>query len=163
MKWDDINNFGHWGIFDEECALYPEALSLLKQDLAGTEPFDTMWHMFKKECQSMRIVADNEKITVHVAQWMDDFPELICDCDGVEYLSDEQFEYVVDFCASSDFYFATELDDQEDLPRTATVEDIMKTATKIANRLNKSLEDSFNLLQELVGCAINNMGRDDCK
>lgn len=50
MKYDfsQFYNFGHYGIFEEEDALYPEVRGMLKEALVSDEDFNTGWGSFKK-------------------------------------------------------------------------------------------------------------------
>ena len=80
-SFEDICDFGHYGIFDEEEALYPEVRIMLKEALESEGDFNTGWHGFKKECQSMCVGANGDTITVSVAVFMGDPEDLMFDFD----------------------------------------------------------------------------------
>lgn len=149
-SFEDIDDFGRYGIFGEECALYPEARDMLNEALESEGDFNTGWHGFKKECQSMCVVAYGDTIIVSVAVFMDDPEDLMFDFDHGE-LTDEQVDEVLDMWWNSEY--STELDASREIPRNSSLIDIMKAATEMADELNDELEVGFAAMQDFVGIA----------
>jgi len=154
-SWSDVNDFGHYGITNSEDAFYPNVLEMITEELLSGNDFDTGWHGFKKELESMRIEACGDTITVCVHCYCDDMPdELISDCDNYELLTDKQIDEIMDYYCN-DNYYNTEYTESETLPRTATLEEILNVATNISNdltnRLNETYEFVNNTVQQILG------------
>lgn len=148
MNWEDINDFGHYGIFVDDYMFYSDVKEALIAALESGENFDTGWHGFKKELQSMRITADGDEITIEVWACCDDPEDLVWDCEESEGITDEQYQDILD-----DFYLTdhrTEYSGWEHIPRDSSLTDVMKVATEIADELNESLEDSYNAMKTIV-------------
>lgn len=154
-SWSDVNDFGHYGITNSEDTFYPNVLEMITKELLSGNDFDTGWHGFKKELESMRIEACGDTITVCVHCYCDDMPdELISDCDNYELLTDKQIDEIMDYYCN-DNYYNTEYTESETLPRTATLEEILNVATNISNdltnRLNETYEFVNNTVQQILG------------
>lgn len=154
-SWSDVNDFGHYGITNSEDIFYPNVLEMITEELLSGNDFDTGWHGFKKELESMRIEACGDTITVCVHCYCDDMPdELISDCDNYELLTDKQIDEIMDYYCN-DNYYNTEYTESETLPRTATLEEILNVATNISNdltnRLNETYEFVNNTVQQILG------------
>lgn len=147
MKFDfgKFYDFGHYGIFNKEDALYPEVREMLEEALKSGEDFDTGWGSFKKEIESIRIQAIDDVILLSVSCSMDDMPELIYDCENSEDLSDHEMDLILDDWDNSDY--TTDTEGERELPRNCTVLDIMKAATDICNECNTFLEEGFRFVQ----------------
>ena len=154
-SWNKINDFGHWGICDDESCLYPEVYSLLEKYLKSGNDFNTGWHGFKKEIQSMKIEAVDDDIKVHVWGGMDDMPDLIYDTENGEKLTEEQME-IVEAVWDSEFWACTEQIKRGSLSRNCSVNDILSLAVKLSNEINDELEHWFQYLENVVKGVIEN-------
>lgn len=140
----DFYDWGSWGVGD----LYNGNEELLKNALESGEDFDTEWHGFKKELESMRITRDSEGITVYVSACMDSaLEELDLIMDGIteeeaKKLTDEIVEEIREYLYE-DMEYCEECDDSETLPATATYEEIMAKATELIDGLHEQLHRSF--------------------
>ena len=150
MKYDfsQFYDFGHYGIFEEEDALYPEVRELLKEALASDEDFDTGWGSFKKEIESIRIQAIGYTIIVSVGESMDEIPDLIYDCDNADDLTDDEIDELVDCWDISDYQTDTYGDAYID--RNSSLKDILKVAAKLINECHDFLEAGFKYMQTNV-------------
>lgn len=150
MKYDfsQFYDFGHYGIFEEEDALYPEVRELLKKALASDEDFDTGWGSFKKEIESIRIQAIGDTIIVSVSESMDEIPDLIYDCDNVDDLTDDEIDELVDCWYLGDY--STDTDRDAYIDRDSSLEDILRVATKLINECHEFLEAGFKYMQTNV-------------
>ena len=150
MKYDfsQFYNFGHYGIFGEGDALYPEVRGMLKEALVSDEDFNTGWGCFKKEIESIRIQAIGDTIIVSVCESMDDIPDLIYDCDNSDDLTDDEIDELVDYWDISDYKTYTYRDAYID--RNSSLKDILKVATKLINECHDFLEAGFKYMQTNV-------------
>lgn len=148
-NWGDFYDFGHYGIFDEECCFYPEVLERLKADLASGGDFDSGWGGFKKELQSIRIQAVGDKITVSVSAYMDDVEDLIFDCENSDDLTDDDVDLILRLWYEN-YDATTETSEVDTLPRNSTVIDILKLAVSLARLCDDTLTESFNYMQGTV-------------
>lgn len=150
MKYDfsQFYDFGHYGIFEEKDALYPEVRELLKEALASDEDFDTGWGSFKKEIEYIRVQAIGDTIIVSVSESMDEIPDLIYDCDNADDLTDDEIDELVDCWYFGDYSTDTDLDAYID--RDSSLEDILKVATKLINECHDFLEAGFKYMQTNV-------------
>lgn len=123
----DFYDWGSWGIGD----FYDGNEELLKNALESGEDFDTGWHGFKKELESMRIIKDSGGVTVCVYADMDSALEgwdLITDGitdEEANMLTDEIVEEIRDHLYENTEY-CEECEDSETLPGNATYEDVIK-------------------------------------
>ena len=138
----DFDDWGSWGVGD----FYDGNEEELKFAIESGEPFDTGWHGFKKELQSMRVVRDENGTEVSVSEYMDEAfeqDELFCDFlenDEFDLLTDEKLEEIRDYLCLGDFVEETE--DSITL-QNPTFEDVMKAASECASYCEGRIHDSF--------------------
>lgn len=139
----NFDDWGSWGIGD----FYPGNEKKLKDAIESGEDFDTGWHGFKKEVQSMRIEKDHRGIEVSVHAEMDDAFEqmdLFTDfltSEELERITDEQVEEIRDYLYMTDF--SCEVTDSETIDRDSDFDKIMETASKVRGECYKTLNDNF--------------------
>ena len=144
----DFNDWGHYGIYDGKDMFYDNGQEL-SMFLESNIEFDTRWHGFKKEIQSMRVQRVFDKgIIVSVHEEMDDAIEqcdLICDCltdEEEELLTDEMIEEIRELLME-DVEFSSEETATEIIAEDATLEDVLKTATELSELCGNKLHESF--------------------
>lgn len=158
----DFDDWGSWGVGD----FYNENEEELRKAIESNEPFDTDWHGFKKEIQSMRVHRDGTEVEVQVFAEMDEAfgqYDLFCDFlkdDEFDLLTDEMVDEIRDYLCLGDFVEETE--DSITL-QNPTFEDVMKAARECANNCEERLHDSF---LECIGTTLyvmyeNDPNRDD--
>lgn len=153
----DFDDWGSWGVGD----FYDGNEEELKFAIESGEPFDTGWHGFKKELQSMRVVRDENGTEVSVSEYMDEAfeqDELFCDFlenDEFDLLTDEKLEEIRDYLCLGDFVEETE--DSITL-QNPTFEDVMKAASECASYCEERLYDSF---LECIGITLYAIYKDD--
>ena len=158
----DFDDWGSWGVGD----FYNGNEEELRKAIESGKPFDTGWHGFKKEIQSMRVCRDESGVEVQVFAAMDSALEqydLFCDFledDELELLTDEVVEKIRDYLYMGDYVEETE--DSITL-QNPTFDDVMKAASKCANYCEQRLHDSFI---ECIGTTLyvmyeNDSNRDD--
>ena len=148
FDFDQFYDFGHYGIFAEEEALYPQVRELLQKALDSGEDFDTGWHGFKKEIQSIRIKATGNEITVEVCQSMDEMPDLIFDCDGADDLTDDEIDEVMRVWYGSDY--TTDTYESALTERDGSIIEILTVATKLAENCSAFLNDGYEFVNGTV-------------
>lgn len=138
----DFYDWGSWGVGD----FYNGNEEELRKAIESGKPFDTGWHGFKKEIQSMRIHRDETGVEVQVSAAMDEvfeqedlFYDFLED-NEYELLTDEVVDEVRDYLFMGDFVEETE--DSITL-QNPTFDDVMKAASQCANYCYKRLHDSF--------------------
>jgi len=138
----DFDNWGSWGVGD----FYDGNEEELKSAIESGEPFDTGWHGFKKEIQSMRIHRDENGVEIQVCAAMDDvfeqydlFYDFLED-NECDLLTDEMVEEIRDYLCMGDFVEETE--DSITL-QNPTFEDVMKAASECESYCEERLHDSF--------------------
>lgn len=145
FNFDDWN-WGSWGVGD----FYDGNEKKLRDAIDSGKPFDTDWHGFKKELQSMRIQRTESKVIVSVSEYMDDLEDyaLILDCltdEEEQKITEEQLEEIRNqlyyLCWSE---FTTETSEEEELPVNATFEQIMDKAVELIDACGRQLETSFH-------------------
>lgn len=143
----DFYDWGSWGITGDASDLYHDVREMLEKALESGEDFDTGWHGFKKELESMRVRREGEKITVYVSAEMDscfEEPDLIYDCltdEEAEKLTDEMIESIREELMWADF--VEESGDEETFPAYASLSDIMTSAKYMIGLCNERLHESF--------------------
>lgn len=144
----DFNDWGHYGIYDGKDMFYDKGQEL-SMFLASNIEFDTGWHGFKKEIESMRVQrVFDEGILVSVHAEMDDAMEqcdLICDCltdEEENLLTDDMIEEIRDLLMA-DMEFSSEETATEIIKEDSTLEDVMKTASQLSKSCNDKLHESF--------------------
>ncbi len=142
-----FNDFGHYGIYDGEDALYPEVKVMLEGALKSGKDFDTGWHSFKHEFQSIMVKANGERLTVFVAVEMDEPEDLVWDCDPGD-LTDDQAEEVLSIWFEDGW--SSWKDDNINLPRNSSLSDVIKAATELSEECSQYLEDGFQAMQDII-------------
>ena len=139
----DFDDWGSWGIGD----FYNGNEEELRKAIESGEPFDTGWHGYKKELQSMRVIRDENGIEVSVYAYMDEALEQtelfddFLEYDEWDLLTDEKLEEIRDYLCWGDFVEETE--DSFTFPNGATFDEVMKKAHELADYCDKRLQDSF--------------------
>lgn len=143
-KFESFNDWGSWGVGD----FYEDPLKILRGAVASGKPFDSGWHSWKKELQSMRIVRDDVSTTIEVSEYMDDpygDHELLGDFledDEWEKLDDETLETL-----NEKFYEHDVVDEVQDeysgLPRNATFNEIIEKARELMKGCSERLNEAF--------------------
>ena len=139
----DFDDWGSWGVGD----FYDGNEEELRKAIESGEPFDTGWHGFKKELQSMRICRDEDGITVEVGECMDEafgeedlFYDFLED-DEFELLTEENLEEIRDYLAMGDF--VEETSESETISSDATFDQVMEKASELMQFCSDRLHDSF--------------------
>lgn len=148
-KWDEVNDFGHYGIFDEPYYFYDDVKEMIENDLRSGKDFDTGWHGFKKEIEAIRIHAVGDVICIGVYGGMDEMPELIYDCDGAEKLTEEQ-EEKIQHIWDLELWTKTEDVRKIEVSRNSTINEIVKAATKALREIDSELKECFEFLEGTV-------------
>lgn len=153
--WNDVLDFGHYGIYAGEDALYDHNLEALKKELASGKDFNTGWHGFKKEIESLKVSAFGSKITVEVAASCDEMPyDLVSDCDGGDDLTDDEIDEVYNlYCGN--FEATTDTDASGELDRSATVMDILTLASELMDGCQNTLHETYEFVQGCVTECLN--------
>ena len=141
----DFMDWGSWGLVD----FYDDTEAELREAMESGRNFDTHWHGFKKTEYSLRIVRDDQEMTVCVHQNMDsafDEAALIYDCltsEEEDKLTDEMIDEIQDIlCFEPDFM--EECDGEMTLDRNDSFDDIVQTATELAQACDNKLTDAFH-------------------
>lgn len=143
----DFFDWGSWGITGDASDLYANSRKELEDALNSGEDFDTDWHGFKKELESMRVSRKNGRITVEVSAEMDSLyedPDLIFDCvtdEEAERITGEMIDAIREELEWTDFRETSS--DMDVLPADASIDDIMKSAKHMIDLCNQELHDSF--------------------
>ena len=143
----DFNNWGSWGITGDASDLYADSGKELEDALNSGEDFDTDWHGFKKELESMRVSRKNGRIIVEVYAETDSIYEdsaLIFDCvtdEEAERITEEMIDAIREELNWTDYREGSE--EMEWLPTDASLDDIMRSAREMIDICNQELHDSF--------------------
>lgn len=146
FNFDDDWNWGSWGVGD----FYDGNEKKLRDAIDSGKPFDTDWHGFKKELQSMRIQRTDDKIIVSVCEYMDDLEDyaLIYDClteEEERKITEKQLADIRDqLCDAFWCEFTTETSEEEELPVDATFDQVMAKASELMDACSRHLKTSFN-------------------
>lgn len=150
-------DWGFWGITGYPYDLYEDVEQELREAIESGEPFDTDWHGFKKELDSMRIYRENNgEIVVEVSAYMDSVYEdamLIYDCltpEEEKLLTDTMIDEILDKLPWGEF--VEEIEDSDILPPDSTIEDVMKKANELINECNDRLLESYKIC---IGITLN--------
>ena len=138
----DFNDWGSWGVGD----FYSDTEKLLRDAIDSGEPFDTQWHGFKKEIQSMRIARDHDGITVSVSESMDEGPDLIFDVlldNEDDLLTEDMIEQILDNLAA-DMEFTDTTNYLEHLSSEATFDQVIAAAKALAAACGAKLKECFH-------------------
>lgn len=145
----DFYDWGKWGVGD----FYNGNEELLKNALSSGEDFDTNWHGFKKELESMRIAKDSNGVTVSVSAYMDSALEewdLICDGiseDEEAMLTEDIVEEIREalYRAMWADMYCEECENTAVLPASATFDEIIAKASELMEGCYNKLHESFRL------------------
>ena len=139
----DFGDWGSWGIGD----FYNGNEEALRSAIESGNNFDTGWHGYKKELQSMRIFRDEDGITVSVYEYMDEvfeqaelFYDFLTD-EEAEILTDEMIEEIREYLEMGDF--VEEIEDEETIPSDATFDQVMSKAKELMQACSDRLHESF--------------------
>lgn len=141
---DVFNEWGSWGVGD----FHEKPMLTLKEAIAKGKPFDTGWHGWTKELQSMRILQKGDSVHVFCHAYMDDpygDHELLGD-----FLEEGEWEKIDDEetldWLEGEFFMYDIFDsaDEEDvLPYGSSFEDIIKRAGELMKSCENRLNESF--------------------
>ena len=140
----DFNDWGSWGVGD----FYKGNDTELQDAIKSKKPFDTGWHGFKKELQSMRISRTEDGTKIEVSEYMDEAleeTELFCDFltdEELNLLTDEMIDEIRRLLYEGDFVEDTQ--EFDILPYDATFEQIMQKASELMNTCSRTLQNSFH-------------------
>ena len=140
---DVFNAWGSWGVGD----FYEKPMLTLKEAIAKGKPFDTGWHGWTKELQSMRILQKGDSVHVFCHAYMDDpygDHELLGDFleEGEwEKLDDEALEELENEFFQNDV--TDNADEECDLPYDASFDDIIHKAKELMDACESRLNESF--------------------
>ena len=135
--------WGSWGVGD----FYQRPEQLLREVIENGKPFDTGWHDWTKELQSMRIVRKKHATHIKCHAFMDDpyeDHELLGDFleDGEwEKLDDEALEELENEFFQNDI--SDNADEECDLPYDASLDDIIHKAKELMDACESRLNESF--------------------
>lgn len=141
---NDFDDWGSWGVGDMR-----NGGDDLRKAIESGEPFDSGWHGWKKELQSMRVQrVDSGEISVECYQEMDSALEqrdLFYDFltgDEAERLDDEMVEEIRALLFEGDF--VEEVSYDEDLPADATYEQVIETAKELMQDCDDTLKEAYH-------------------
>ena len=139
----DFDDWGKWGVGD----FYTEAEDLLKEAIASGKTFDTGWHGYKKEIESMRIQRDAEHITISCSTSMDEvfeqydlFSDFLTN-EEMEKLSDDLVVSIRDALMWGDFSEDAEGDVQ--IPAGSDYDTVIRQAEELMQECSDRLDDYF--------------------
>ena len=142
MAWD-FDDWGSWGIGDMR-----NGEDELRKAIESGECFDTGWHGWKKEIQSMRIQRTEENFVIECYMEMDSaleqwdlFSDFLTD-EEQERLTDEKVDEIREYLYEGEYVEEITYDDR--LPVTATYEEIMRKAEELMQDCDDRLTDSFH-------------------
>ena len=155
---DDFDDWGSWGVGD----MYADSEKILREAVAGGERFDSGWHGWKKELQSMRVQRTEDEVIVETSMYMDDLEDyaIICDCltdEEERKITDEQLEAIANALDEMFLDFRTEVNESEKLPVDATYEEIMAKAEECMDYCERCLKESFHLC---IGITLSELYKD---
>ena len=153
-----FEDWGSWGIGD----FYDGNKEELRNAIESDKPFDTDWHGFKKELQSMRIKRDKEKVTIYVHEYMDEaleeaelFYDFLTD-EEADKLTDEMINEIRDYLCMGDY--TENVTEEDTLPVNVTFDEIMTKASELIQLCANRLHESF---LECIGITLYVMYKDD--
>ena len=140
----DFDDWGSWGPLD----LYDGPKAALEKAIESGEEFDTGWHGFKKETESMRVQRDVNCVTVECEAEMDDYQEgeLIDDCltsEEMDRMTDEMYEIIIDELDSETAFSTNAYNRSDCYEKNPTVEGIIETAGIMLDNCERELNESF--------------------
>jgi len=141
-----------WGLTD----WYEESEKMLREAMASGEDFDTGWFGCRKEIRYARIVRENGEYTVEVSSHSDDLwdgDDLIYDALWeVAHVEEELPDDIIDSIrdAALDDGIDDSETEQENLPGTATFEEISDVIGRLEVVTDARIHDGFRRLCDIV-------------
>ena len=140
----EFEAWGKWGISTDEDCLYEKPRNELLQALASDKPFNTGWHGFTKELESMRIIRDNAALHLFVYSYMNEdadiFSEFLSE-EELAMLTEEKISAIRERLTLTDF--SENVENREDLPLNASYEEILEKAEKLMIECHKTLDSNY--------------------
>lgn len=140
----DFDDWGSWGVGD----FYARPKEYLESALNSGKTFDTGWHGYKKEIESMRIQRTPEEIIISCSASMDEaleqtdlFTDFLTE-EELEKLSDDMIDEIRDYLIWGEF--VEETDNEESIDKNSTMEEIMEKASELMQLCNTRLHESFH-------------------
>lgn len=151
MPWM-FNRFDDWGKWPGEYD--DEVYEGLKAKVESGDNFDTGWHGWREECQSMRIIKANDEVLVMCSQEMDEARDLIFDItteeeDRVLEADEHLVDEIEDELLSSPC-FSSYMEHDTALPLNATLDQILEAVGTTMEKCDDDLEDAFRVAIETV-------------
>lgn len=146
---DNSLAIAHWG-FEE---LYPAHKSVLMDAIENKRAFDTGWCGTTKEFAYMRIQSNGSMMKLSVSQSMDDWPEIVGDCEGGDTLTEEEIDKLEMLADACDFASNTSISTEIAME---PFEKVMARICKMNEATNNVLEEHFKTLQYLVNQIVQN-------
>lgn len=143
-KFESFNDWGSCGVGD----FYEDPLKILREAVASGKPFNSGWHGWKHELQSMCVSRKDGKTIVECHEYMDDpygdhelLGDFLEDCewekidneDTLQVLEDEFFMFDISDSA----------DEEAELPYDATLDDIINTSKDLMKACGDRLETYY--------------------
>lgn len=140
----EFDDWGSWGVGDM-CNGGDD----LRKAIESGEPFDSGWHGWTKELQSMQVQrVDSGEIFVECHQEMDSaleqwdlFYDFLTE-DEVERLDDEMVEEIRELLFYGDF--TEEVSYDEELPADTTYEQVIETAKELMHGCGDTLNEAYH-------------------
>lgn len=153
---NEYGDCGHCGLYNDVDCLYKDFADDLRIAISSGEPFDTGWHGFKKELESMKVTrkSKNDDIIVEVSAYMDSAYEdaaLIYDCltnEESKNLTDSMIEEIRNELDFTDFREETE--EMEFISPESSLEDVIKTASDLIRYCNNELHECYLMCMEVT-------------
>lgn len=142
--WEKVNDFGHYELDGTVQCLYPNVKDMLKQELSSNEDFDTWFHGFKNSFETMRLIANSDKILLTVTLEMDEIENLVDDL-NIDFISDDVRNQLIEFMINDDS-FVTETLASMEIDRNSSLEYIIEKATMLSAKNEEVLNNCFSTL-----------------
>ena len=139
----DFDDWGKWGVGD----FYPEAEEKLREVLLSGKTFNTGWHGYRKEIESMCILKDAEHITISCSTSMDEvleqedlFSDFLTE-EEMKKLTDDLVDEIRDALMWGDFSEDAESDVQ--IPPDSDFDTVVRQAEELMQECHDRLDDYF--------------------
>lgn len=139
-----FEDWGKWGIITDEDCLYENPRNELLQALYDDAPFNTGWHGFAKENESMMIVRDEDALHLYVYVFMNDDEDLFANFlteEELKLLTEDKINQIRARLTLTEFSESVEY--RKDLPLKSSYEDILKAASEMAETCHAALGDNY--------------------